>query len=128
MEVKVITSKLLRETMPETELTKLVAEFSEYKKTGVAPITFGRDVAYNRPDTVLKADMHHVHLKGEENWHINIIQFRRVSNLHLMYCKGFMNPNAYLLIAVIDKAHERARNVSFMLDMAEVAETFRSSF
>jgi len=37
-----------------------------------------------------------------------------------------MNPNAYLLIAVIDRAHERARNINFMLDMAEIAENFRS--
>lgn len=128
MEVKVFTTKILRDTMPESELANLVSEFSAYKKTGIAPITFGRDAEYNRPDAAKKADMHHIHLQGNESWSVHIIQFRRVSNLHLMYCKGFTNPNAYLLMAVLDNAHERARNINFMLDMAEVAETFRARY
>ncbi|MDV2081067.1 type II toxin-antitoxin system YafO family toxin [Marinobacter xestospongiae] len=128
MEVKVFTSSLIRETMPEGELSNLVKEFREYKRTGLAPLTFGRDASYNRPDSVKKADMHHIHLKGSEKWSINIVQFRRLSNLHLIYCRGFMNTSAYLLIAVIDRAHERARDLNFMLDMAEIAEKFRSRF
>ncbi len=126
MEVKVFTSSLIKDTMPESELANLVSEFRGYKKIGNAPLLFGRDTSYNRPDAVLKADMHHIHLKGNEKWSLNIVQFRRLSNLHLMYCRGFMNPNAYLLIAVIDRVHERARNINFMLDMAEIAENFRS--
>ena len=66
MEVKVFTSALIRDTMQESELASLVSEFRGYKKTGHAPILFGRDASYNRPDAVLKADMHHVHLKGNE--------------------------------------------------------------
>lgn len=128
MEVKILTSSIIRDTMPEAELASLVSEFKKYKKTGVAPLLFGRDASYNRPDSVKKADMHHIHLKGKENWSLNIIQFRRLSNVHLIYCRGFMNPNAYLLIAIVDRAHERARDINFMLDMAEIAESFRSRF
>lgn len=126
MDLKVFTSSLIRDTMPEAELAGLVADFKQYKATGVAPLTFGRDAPYHRPDSVQKADMHHIHLRGRENWNLQIVQFRRVSNLHLMYCRGFQNPNAYLLMAVIDRAHERARDIHFMLDMAEIAEAFRS--
>lgn len=128
MGVKVFTSSLIRNSMPEIELSKLVSEFRDYKITGSAPLTFGRDASYNRPDAVLKADMHHLHLKADEKWSLNIIQFKRVSNLHLLYCKGFINTDYYLLIAVINKAHERARDINFMLDMAEIAEGFRSKY
>lgn len=65
MEVKVFTSSLIRDTMPESELANLVSEFRGYKKTGNVPLLFGRDASYNRPDAVLKADMHHIHLKME---------------------------------------------------------------
>ena len=128
MEVKVFTSSLLRDTMPESELGNLTSEFKKYKSTGHAPLIFGRDASYNRPDKVLKADMNHVHLKGDEKWSIKVVQFRRLSNLHLIYCRGFSDINKYLLIAVIDKAHERGRDISFMLDMASIAEKFRSQF
>ena len=35
MEVKVFTSSLIRDTMPESELANLVSEFREYKKQGM---------------------------------------------------------------------------------------------
>lgn len=126
MAVRVFTSSILRDSMPEKELESLVSEFKKYKTTGQAPLMFGRDASYNRPDSVLKADMHHIHLQGKEKWSLKVVQFRRLSNLHLLYCRGFMNPNNYLLMAVIDRAHERARDINFMLDMAELAERFRS--
>ena len=128
MEIRVYTSALLRDTMHEYELGRLTSEFKKYKSTGKAPLLFGRDASYNRPDKVLKADMHHVHLKGQEKWSINVVQFRRLSNLHLIYCRGFSDINKYLLIAVIDKAHEKARDINFMLNMADISEKFRSQF
>ena len=128
MGIKVYTSSLIRETMNSDNLSGLVFEFKSYKETGDAPLIFGRDASYDRPDSVKKADMHHIHLKGKEKWSLKIVQFRRLSNLHLVYCRGFMNPDAYLLITVIEGAHEKARNINFMLDLAEIAEDFRSRF
>jgi len=111
--------------MPASDLAGLVTQFTRYKNTGMAPSHFGRDAPYSWPDAVQKADMHHLHL-GQ--WSLRVLQYRRTSNTHVVYCRGFKSKGNYLLIAVIDYAHERADKTTFMLELAEIAERFREKF
>lgn len=128
MEVKIFTSSLMRESFQENELSLLVKQFKEYKSTGVLPSIFGRDVTYDRPDSAKKADLSHIHISERNGWEVKVIQFRRTSDIHLIYCRGFKDINAYLLIAVIENAHEKARNINFMINLSEIAERFRKDF
>lgn len=128
MGIRVFTSQMLRDSMPENELSALVVKFRTYKETGIVPELFGRDVPYHRPNAVAQADMHHIHMRENQNWGINLVQFRRISDTALVYCRGFHSRDNYLLICILNNAHERANKVTFMLSLADSAEKFRERY
>jgi mRNA interferase YafO len=105
MEVRVFTSSLVRNSTPDDKLAALVKSFSQYKTTGIAPANFGRDAPYAWPDAALKADVWHVHTG---TWSLQVLQYHRTSDTHLVYCRGFKNAHAYLLIS----AHVKRRSCS----------------
>lgn len=131
MEVRVFVSDLINHSLDEGETKKLVRLFKEYKETGVAPDEFGRDVPTKRPDSAQKAELQHMHLK-QGNWRrvrgMRLVQFYKRSDKALVYCPGFFNPNCYLLIAIFTDAHRKQNNTSFMGELADIAERFRSRF
>lgn len=128
MGVKVYATKMLQESLPEDQFTTLMQQFKEYKEKGVLPGTFGRDVAYHDPSGAEAAELKHIHLKEEGDWSVNLVQFHRTSDIALVYCKGWHSANNYLLICILQDAHRRARKVTFMMDLIDIAEKFRERF
>jgi len=131
--MRVFKSKIIREQLTEEELSDLIADFRQYKLTGVLPDNFGRDELYNHPNSlpIIKAEeIQHIHLlDSEKDWSIHTIQFYKTSDEHLVYCQGMDNSDCYLLIAILaPKAHEQARNNSVMYNIGKIAEKFRFQY
>lgn len=141
MAIKVFTHKVLRLAEQERgrlgELNQLVREFAQYKNTGQPGQIFGRDEAYERPSAALAASVRHVHLHDETakpNW-LRVVQFRRTSDSCLVYCQGEHSKDHYLIMALLRfdpvskiGAHDRAKKITFMLELAEIAEGFRKIY
>lgn len=116
------------------ELDALAKEFAAYKRTGRLPVTFGRDFPYEWPSSAVDAELKHLHLHDASvngSW-LKMVQYRRTSDTCLIYCQGSRQIDHYLLIALLrytgDRAtgaHARQRKVTFMMELAEIAEKFR---
>lgn len=129
----VFTSKIIEHSMREEQLKDLVEDFREYKSTGQRPENFGRDVPYDSDHTlkiVREEKVQHIHLKDtESDWPVRAMQFRMTSDCHLLYCKGAMNDDHYLLIAILEpEAHQLARDNNVMFRVGQVAENFRNTY
>lgn len=131
MEVKVFLSASFKESCPEEKLSTLVEMFREYKKTGVPHAAFGRDTTYDFPSTVKQAGMSHIHVKDStsKNWNLKRISYDRTSDTALIYCEGFIYRNYFLLLGFLENAHSAyIRKPQYLLDLAEIAEQFRTKF
>ncbi len=128
MAIKIYTSRMIREDHPEERIISLVTEFRNYKEKGILPDTFGRDYPYHRPSAAVNADLRHIHLNPMANWNLRVIQHKRSSDTCLVYCSGWHSGDNYLLIAILSNAHERAQKITFMMELAEIAEGFRKKY
>ncbi len=101
-----------------------ISEFKLYKQSGVnrfSSFKFGKDVPYHRPESAVAAELKHVHIvpiKSELN----------TSDKFAIYSQGFTEPNNYLVISIIENAHELSNNTLLMAKYAEIAEQFRSLY
>ena len=127
--IRIFKSKLIRETIDESELTQLETDFRRYKQEGVLPDLFGRDVPYDHPNTlpILKQEeVKHLHLLEQP---IRKLQFYRTSDSHLVYCGGFNNPDIYLFMALLrPDAHQQARQNEAMYQLGVMAQNFRRRY
>lgn len=127
--IRIFKSKLIRETIDESELTQLETDFRRYKQEGVLPDLFGRDVPYDHPNTlpILKQEeVKHLHLLEQP---IRKLQFYRTSDSHLVYCGGFNNPDIYLFMALLrPDAHQQARQNEAMYQLGVMAQNFRKRY
>ncbi|MEO9748719.1 MULTISPECIES: type II toxin-antitoxin system YafO family toxin [Marinobacter] len=131
--VEVYTSGLIKKQYQDKgeleQLDALILDFEDYKRTGMIPQHFGRDELYDHPHTlssVRMEELQHLHLLDPANGPIHAVQFRRTSDIHLVYCQGAMNDDCYLLLAVLEPdAHEQARNRNIMTNLATIAGKFR---
>ncbi len=128
--MRIFKSKQIREQLTEGELESLTDDFKRYKLTGVPPETFGRDAAYDHPDTlsiVKIEDVRHIHLlRSDKPWPSYKTQFNKTSDVHLVYCQGATHPEYFALIAI--DAHEQARSNDVMYKLAKSAELFRQKY
>ncbi len=74
--------------------------------------------------------MAHIHLQEPEHpWPLQLLQFSRTSDIHLVYCQGFYNTSVYLLMAILSPdAHAQALNNSIMYKLGKMAENFRDQY
>lgn len=128
MEIRVFTSQIIREGITDSELQLLVAKFKKYKESGDTQSYFGRDVSFNRPESVKSAGLMHAHLNDGRPWGVRLLQFDRTSDTHIVYCQGYFNQNCYLLINLLKGAHAKYRDNMLMLSLAEVAASFRDKY
>ncbi len=128
MGVRVFTSKLLREGMDETELQLIVSKFKSYKENGDSQNYFGRDVSFNRPESVRSAGLMHVHLNEGRPWAVRLLQFDRTSDTHIVYCQGYFQTNCFLLITLLQGAHAKYRDNLLMLGLVDIASDFRDRY
>ncbi len=132
MTIRVFHHKHLSDVSLELalDLPALKKDFAQYKESGIPPSNFGRDAEYDGKLTlssVRQGRVSHVHLEDPENpWRERTGQFNRTSDIHLVYCRGFFDENAYLLMAVLSPdAHFQARNNTIMFKLWKMAEQFR---
>ena len=128
MGVRIFTSPRIRKELGETDLQSVVEKFRKYKESGDHQDFFGRDVTFDRPQSVVFAGLEHVHLNAGSPWGLRLLQIRRKSDKHLVYCKGFFKSDCFLLITLVMRAHERYRNDLYMLDLADIGSAFRSKY
>lgn len=50
--IRVFKSRIIQELLSTEELDSLVSDFKQYKDNGLLPQHFGRDVAYDHPNTL----------------------------------------------------------------------------
>lgn len=131
MSVRVFVHERLKRTSPSHVLSKLIDDFKIYKATGKLPELFGRDVPYDFPFAVKEAGLQHIHVKDatSKNWTIQKISFSKTSDTALIYCQGAIHSDCFLLIAILENAHQTYRTMPlYLLELADIAEKFRESF
>ncbi|WP_231971499.1 type II toxin-antitoxin system YafO family toxin [Thiohalobacter thiocyanaticus] len=114
-------------------MNQLVADFKQYKETGIPASYFGRDIPYDHPHTlpsVRSEQIMHLHLAEEtRQWTKQQPQYNRTSDHHLVYCQGFFDLNCFLLMAILrPDAHHQARDNTIMRNLATMAAKFRAEF
>ncbi len=131
--MRVFKSDMIRQLLTADELAQLEQDFRQYKETGLAPDTFGRDELFDHPHTlplVKSEDLRHIHLASpEQPFPLQKLQFFRTSDNHLIYCQGFLQSDHYLLITILaPDAHEQERNNEIMYRLGKIAEAFRQQY
>ncbi len=103
-------------------IQNLAKDFKQYKniqQSKFLTYKFGKDASYNRPQSVVQAELQHVHI-------VPISNDGNTSDRCLVYTTGFTDNNAYLMLAIFEpNAHELSRNTSRMVKLADIAESFR---
>ena len=61
-------------------------------------------------------------------WDLRLLRHKHVSDMHLVYCKGFFHEDCYLLIALLKDAHNQYRDNLYMMGLADIAFGFRDRF
>ena len=134
MSIRVFTSKALRQQLNLEECKELASDFKVYKTSGFPPDTFGRDAPYDDEKTwplIRQEQVSHIHLADASTaWPRNMLQYRRTSNKsHLVYCKGSMRSDIFLLILLLrPDAHKMCRNPQHMEKIGLIAQDFRNRF
>ncbi|WP_338155375.1 type II toxin-antitoxin system YafO family toxin [Vibrio metschnikovii] len=132
LNIRVFKHKILIDSLTESELQSLTKDFKLYKETGKKPDLFGRDEAYDHPNTlpILKSEeVRHIHLAANDSPFLSSIQFYQTSDKHLVYCQGWNDSRCFLLIAILaPHAHEKAHNRTIMHKLGLIAETFRQKY
>lgn len=135
MKVRVLHHRSLERIFAQhgLDLEALKEDFRQYKESGVPPSNFGRDAEYNHPNTlpsVRQEKIAHIHMEEpNQPWSVNAVQFSKTSDTHLIYCRGFLDENCYLLMALLaPDAHAQALNRTIMYNLGEMASKFRDRF
>lgn len=106
----------------------LAKDFAGYKNKILIPSYFGRDGDYQTPQACKEEEVWHLHLRPGDGrrWYSRLPSYSRTSDKHLVYCRGYTDRDAYLLITILaPNAHKQARNIDRMNDIAKIAEVFR---
>ena len=135
--VRLFLSKLIVEAIGESESKILLGDFRLYKQNGVLPTTFGRDAPYDFTHNRTYLELQHIHIKQDgKEFPLKLVQFSRKSDHVLVYCPGFYDSNAYLLITAIkhwnhkspDEIEDTDKDPTLMAKLEKIAEGFREKF
>ena len=132
--IRVFKSNIIRTQLTQTELDALANDFRRYKTGDGVPDLFGRDVPYDHPHTlpiIKNEEVWHMHLADpEQPWPtFHTIQFRKTSDIHLVYCQGGIDQSAYLLMTILSPdGHDQAKDNTVMCKLGFMAEKFRNRF
>ena len=125
MGVTVFTTQRLQARLPSADLGSIAKKFKLYKESRDPRTDFGRDADFKDPQSAISAKLMHVHL-NDGRFNMKVVQFGRTSDTFLIYCQGHVSPNNYLLIDLITNAHVRCRKITFISELADIAEKFRT--
>jgi mRNA interferase YafO len=129
---RIFIAENLRQILTDAERSALVADFKRYLSGASVP-NFGRDELYDHPHTpplIRAEEVAHIHLEDSTRpWPRGWDPARRTSDAHLVYCRGVLNSDYYLLMAILrPDAHEQARHFNIMAKLGVMAETFRRQY
>ncbi|MCD9537175.1 type II toxin-antitoxin system YafO family toxin [Photobacterium carnosum] len=128
-DIKIISTKPFRDSFTDGVARDSVKEsFLEYKTTNnniQDGWVFGRDVPYHRPNAVLQAEMQHLHLLTVDSYNEDKQQYNNTSDYHLAYCFND-DQSIYCLLDML--THEDAESMDIMLNLAKLAERFKTRF
>lgn len=90
------------------------------------PRVFGADRIYTRPNEVALAEIWHIHLKGDTGpkWRARLDR-PSTSDISLVYAQGRVKKNEYLLVAILEPAHEQQNDYELMREIARRVEKWR---
>lgn len=129
--MQVFINSLISNYLDPIQIEALKTDFINYKVFDITPNYFGKDVGYDHPNTpsvLLQECVMHLHLNFNE-WKPSVQPFKRTSDTHLIYCQGAMDPDAYLLITILDPdAHDQIKKFSIWCEIGEIAEQFRMQY
>ncbi len=128
MGVRVFTSRLIRASVTDANVQSLVEKFKAYKESGNPAQYFGRDVPFDRPRSAVEAELRHVHLNDGQRWQMRTLQFHNTSDTHLIYCQGYLDADCFLLIELLKDSHDRYRNLLYVAQLADIADSFRQKY
>lgn len=137
MGVRIFMHNLIKDDLTEVECEQLVNDFRNYKEGKGLPVTFGRDVPYDHTFNRAYLELMHLHLKRNgQRFPLRMVQFNRTSGSVLVYCPGFFDKNAYLLIAIAKHYDSRKpkeiedtdRDPELMAIFEKISEGFRERF
>lgn len=135
MTVSVLCHSTLKEIFAQNglDLGTLKEDFKQYKESTIPATSFGRDAEYNHPNglpIVREEKVLHIHLEDPNSpWDVNVEQFNKTSDIHLVYCRGFYDEQCYLLMAILSpNAHVQARDNNIMYNLGLMAEKFRERY
>lgn len=129
-------AKYLEECIPLDQIKALRKDFRAYKQGGNLPETFGRDAPYDFTPLRRYLELRHIHVRKEKPYPVRLLQYRRTADRVLIYCSGYTNPNAYLLIAFIKHWNEKTpelvegtdKDPIIMATVERLAEGFRERY
>ena len=129
---RVFISESLRQVLTDTERSALVTDFKRYLSGASVP-NFGRDELYDHPHTpplIRAEEVAHIHLEDSTRpWPSGWDPTRRTSDVHLVYCRGVLDKDCYLLMSILQPdAHEQARQFNVMVKLGVMAEGFRRQY
>ncbi|WP_215396791.1 type II toxin-antitoxin system YafO family toxin [Rheinheimera oceanensis] len=126
-DVKVFAYKPFKDSIPAEIYQALKNKFIHYKSTGETPTDFGRDTTFDFPAQLKSSGLRHIHIKDNtsKRWNLKKFAFDKTSNTALIYCSNYFNPNCYLLIGLLENAHQvYENNVLYLLEMSDIADRF----
>jgi mRNA interferase YafO len=129
--MRIFKGLIFRQQLNDAEQAALVQDFTHYKSTGHLPDTFGRDVPFDHPHTLPLAIQEKVFHLAPANalWNSKTPQYSRTSDNHLIYCRGALEEECFLLISILrPDAHNQARDNNVMHKLARAAELFRMKY
>jgi len=135
--IRLFQSKIISDSIGKAAADDLLSDFRLYKEKGILPEIFGRDAPYDFTPNRAYLELQHIHITRDgKTFSVRLLQFSRTSGHVLVYCPGFFDRNAYLLITVIrhwdhrkpDEIEGTDRDPDLMTKLEKIAEGFREKF
>ncbi len=126
-EVRVFSYQPFKDSISTELYNKLKEKFVHYKTTGVQPNDFGRDTTFDFPAQLKSSGLRHIHIKDKtsKRWNLQKFAFDKTSNTALIYSSNYFNPNIYLLIGLLENAHQvYENNLLYLLELSDIADKF----
>lgn len=132
MNFKIFVHKRLLESFDPALLAQIKQRFVAYKCDGIRHSTFGREVPYTRPQSVVDSNLWHIHLKDatSRNWsRPGLDYFYMTSDTALIYTTGARHPEYFLIISIIENAHlQYGGTEKYIREMADIARGFQKIY
>lgn len=126
-DVKVFAYKPFKDSISMELYEAIKDKFVSYKTTGEPPSDFGRDTTFDFPAQLKSSGLRHVHIRDKTSirWNLKKFAFDKTSNTALICRANYFNANYYLLVGLLENAHQVYEdNLLYLLEMSDIADRF----